>query len=55
MNDSDTPQFERIAASPDGPQKKFQLIKYYSDVLPENRHELSCAELVDIIREKLNK
>jgi len=45
--------FNRLAATQDSPQKKFYLIKDYSDLLPDNRRELSCAELVAIIREKL--
>jgi hypothetical protein len=45
--------FEHLAALPDGPQKKFYLIKNYSDLLPANRREFSCAELAAIIRPKL--
>ena len=45
--------FSHLAATQDGPQKKFYLIKNYSDLLPDNRRELSCAELVAIIRSKI--
>jgi len=45
--------FARLATQSDGPQKKFLLIKNFSDLLPANRRELSCAELQSIIGDRL--
>ena len=45
--------FARLAMRPDGSQKKFLLIKNFSDLLPANRPNLFCAELRSIIVERL--
>lgn len=51
-----TPQetFRSIAAQKDGPVKKFQLVKVFRPLLPENVQTLSCAQIEKTLAERLS-